>query len=613
MTPEYASPEQVRGEPITTASDTYSLGVVLYQLLTGRSPYPGRTRSSHELAQAICEKEPQKPSTIILEGRSRADQGDEKSAGRARSGVMARLKRRLSGDLDNILLMALRKEPEKRYASVEHFSEDIRRHLDGLPVVAARGSWTYRARKFVIRHKAGVAAVVAVVIALALGLIFTLREKRIAERRFNDVRKLANSLIFEIDDSIRDLPGATSARKLLVSRALEYLDSLSKEAKGDASLERELATAYERVGDVLGHPYAANLGDTAGALQSYRKALTIREFLNAAHPHDSKLQNELVGNYFRIANALETTADRAGALDTLQKALPIAQEIFAGSSDSASADQLAGVYYFTGQFLVRAEDSDRAMANFQQGLAIRNKALERDRQNISLRSHLAADYIGIAKVTEGRGQRDEAIAMQRKAVELLRQLSHDTPQSATLKEYLGEALSRIADLQLSAGDDQSSLNSAQESHQVFADLLGADSKNHLAKVNFAYSEMNAGVSLLHLKNPAAALSNFRAAAASFEEMSHDSSGSRYVHSGLAQAYSRIGDALLVIAQRGQNHWNLPDVREAISWYDKSLTVWKQKEKIGEVEKDEHGEPGTVLAARSRCEAILAGSSLHPGR
>jgi len=134
-------------------------------------------------------------------------------------------------------------------------------------------------------------------------------------RRFNDVRTLANSLIFEIDDSIRDLPGATSARKLLVSRALQYLDRLSGEASGDPSLQRELATAYERVGDVLGHPYAANLGDTPGALASYRKALAIRESLAAeTMRNDSKLQNEIVGNYFRIANALEITSDRVGAL-----------------------------------------------------------------------------------------------------------------------------------------------------------------------------------------------------------------------------------------------------------------------------------------------------------
>jgi eukaryotic-like serine/threonine-protein kinase len=609
MTPEYASPEQVRGAPITTATDIYSLGVVLYQLLTGRSPYVLKTRDSHELAQAICERDPQKPSSRIIGRRPVSKSVIDSPKSEPRDNTAAKLKRRLSGDLDNILLMALRKEPEKRYAFVAQFSDDIRRNIEGLPVLATRGSWSYRTRKFVLRNKGAVAAVAVVLVSLALGLILTLREKRIAERRFNDVRALANSLIFEIDDSIRDLPGATSARKLLVSRALQYLDRLSGEASGDPSLQRELATAYERVGDVLGHPYAANLGDTPGALASYRKALAIRESLAAASMRDdAKLQNEIVGNYFRIANVLEVTSDRTGALDAFQRALPIAQQLKQNSPNPAFADQLAGVHYFIAQLLARGGDHDHALANYEQARNIRSEALDKDPQNISLRSHLAADYIGIAKSIELNRRHDDAIAMEAKAVEILQQLSRDNPNSASLREYYAESLSQIAGLYEAKGDHEQAVTSARQSHEMFGNLLKADPKDHLARTNFAFTDLNMGVPLLHLKKNEAALEDFREAVKTFEEMSPEKSGDRYLRSGLAQAYLDVGNALLAMAQTGANSWDTRRVTEARTWYEKSAQVWEQKQKLSEVDNDESGELNLVLAAQSHCDEILTGKS-----
>src|SRR5277367_3952257 len=362
MTPEYASPEQIRGEPITTASDVYSLGVVLYQLLTGCSPYPRSTKAAHEFARAICEWEPEPPSAMV----SKADASGEQTGTPApegqqslREGSKAKLRRRLRGDLDTIVLQAMRKEPPRRYASVEQFAEDIRRHLDGLPVTARPDSWSYRAGKFAIRHKLGVAATALILTAVLGGVAATVREARIAaanerraEERFNDVRKLANSLMFEIHDAIRDLPGSTSARRLLVTRALEYLDNLSGQSKGDVSLQKELASAYERVGDVLGYPYAANLGAKQGALSSYRKALAIREPLAAADASDTQLQRDLYETYIRLAQVLESNGNFAEALETLNKVLPRVQKLFAGSNDPTLADQFAGTYYFTAMIQV---------------------------------------------------------------------------------------------------------------------------------------------------------------------------------------------------------------------------------------------------------------------
>lgn len=173
MTPEYASPEQIRGLPITTATDVYSLGVVLYELLAGRRPFRMKSRVLEEMARVICQEEPERPSTAVT--AETAPQTGERSAGE--------LRRRLAGDLDNIILTAMRKEPERRYASAEAFLEDVRRFLAGQPVRALKDTAAYRVRKFVRRNRVPVAAAFVAIAALIAGTVFSLWQARIAEAR----------------------------------------------------------------------------------------------------------------------------------------------------------------------------------------------------------------------------------------------------------------------------------------------------------------------------------------------------------------------------------------------------------------------------------------------
>ena len=316
LTPGYASPEQLSGRAVSTATDVYSLGVVLYQFLTGKLPYETESKSFSEIIKAITESEPIRPSLALA---STADKNNETTIN----------SKSLHGDLDNIILTALRKEPERRYSSVEEFNTDISKYLNDLPVTARANTFYYRASKFFLRNKTATITAVFLILSLIAGIFATTwqavvagRERNLAEKRFQDVRQLSTSLLFEITPKIERLEGSTEAREILVKRALEYLDSLAADAN-DPELQSELASAYEKVGDVKGNPDNPNLGDLQGGRESYEKAHKIRLALAAYNPADFEIQRLLAANYNAIGDFNWWSSNIAGATESYEKALEI--------------------------------------------------------------------------------------------------------------------------------------------------------------------------------------------------------------------------------------------------------------------------------------------------
>lgn len=324
LTPQFAAPEQVTGAPITTATDVYGLGNLFYLLLTGCHPIAASIRSPAELIKAILEKEAVPASDAVVLS------ADAMSIAERSSTTIDRLARQLRGDLDTIAGKALKKNPAERYSSVSAFADDLRRYLANEPITARPDSVAYRARKFIARNKLGVTLASVAMIAVAIAVLAVQREARRAEYRFQQVQHLAHTVLFDLNPEIENLAGATPARELLVKTSLEYLDSLAAESGNDAKLQIELATAYEKIGDVQGNARFSNLGHAEAALESYGKAVAIARKLGRS-PEALQLLARTYTNMGTVQAA--ALGVRSRARENLRLATTVADSIPALTGD----------------------------------------------------------------------------------------------------------------------------------------------------------------------------------------------------------------------------------------------------------------------------------------
>jgi tetratricopeptide (TPR) repeat protein/tRNA A-37 threonylcarbamoyl transferase component Bud32 len=485
MTLEYASPEQITGGVITTTSDVYALGVVLYQLVSGERPHRRNGDSERDLIRQICDCVPAAPSKAVTH---RADD----------LRPVHRLRRELAGDVDTIVLKALQKEPARRYSSAEQLSDDITRYLTGMPVLARKDTVRYRAAKFVRRHTFAVAATALLVVAVLGGAIAFAREARVAERqrqvaeaqraraerRFNDVRRLGNSFLFEFHDAIAHLPGSTPARKLVVSKALEYLGSLESESGSDVSLQQELATAYDRVGDVLGNPALANLGDAAGALAAYRKALAIRVTVASTDPALARIS---AVSYEKVGGAEFAAGNLTAAFTDLRKAMDMREASLRAAPDSADAAhrvaEMAG-RLCTG--LVLLGDMPGALANCRLGGALTSRLLKAHPADTTLRTQMAVNTIALGNALRLSGQPAEAADILQTAVEQFQPLMAEDATNADLQRRDAIAYAYLANAKLDLHDSVAAMADYRVAIALLQGLVSADPSNVRFRTDLTY-------------------------------------------------------------------------------------------------------------------------------
>jgi tetratricopeptide (TPR) repeat protein/predicted Ser/Thr protein kinase len=560
MTPGYASPEQVRGQPVTTLSDVYSLGVVLYGLLTGQAPYRITSTALHELARAICESEPEKASTAA--GKPGADAAE---ISRRRSADPARLRRILQGDIDNILGKAMQKEPSRRYSSAELFSEDLRRYLENLPVTAHEDSRWYRAEKFVRRHQIPVAAAVVAAVSLIAGAGVALREARVAkaqralaERRFQDVRKLAGTFLFDVHDSIQNLAGSTPARVLIAKTGTEYLDRLASEANQDPALQVEIAQGYLRIGDVEGNPFLPNVGNTQAAIKDYRKALALVTAVVSVNPKNAKARQAMAQANIDLASLLPFVGTPKEALEPANQAVRIASELAgAAPKDRDALLLLSHAYEARGDLLGGLQNMnlgrlDDAIHDYESALAAVPHdppgglpAAQADRTR-------AVVTVKLADMQFRKRNIGEAQFRYQMALQLAEAAAKANPDDWRSQDTEAAILSKIASTDVALGDNNAALDAFRRAGEIDAAGVRADPTNTRARSASIVVEKNLGdLYYYNLHDMAEALKSYRRAADFLEAQARADPGNVSAKQRLSEILTDVASAMIATGQKGE--------------------------------------------------------------
>ena len=528
---DYASPEQVRGQTVTTATDVYSLGVLLFELLTDTRPHDASGKSLTDAVRTICEDTPERPSRIAPPAR----------------------RVHLRGDLDAIVARAMEKAPAERYASVAELGAEVRAHLEHLPVKARRMSFGYTARKFARRHRTGTAVAAGVLLVIAAGMSGVVWQSRIAEReraraerRFQDVRDLANFVIYDLQDGVSKLAGSTELRKTMVERSIRYLDSLAGEAAGDRGLQLQLAGGYTRLADVQGQPQQANLGDRAGALSSYTKARRLLEGVLSEGSRDSAVRRQLARVLGQLHNihvvedahselAAQTLADTRQMWDGLLRDEPAVEDNLRGA---ATAQFLSYSYYYR----IRPQDAgpymERALEMFQTLLAARPGDGDRKR-NVALCHKYLAGYLLFSDPAR-------SLDHARRAAQLDGERVAANPHNAEAKLDYSFDLGALADSAVGREQYRDALRYYTEALALRRALWEADRVDVRVAERFAFMIIRVAEMHVLLAEHARGLTVLREALTRVADLPDDQRGSK--HEMSVRSYAAMAEAQSALAQ-----------------------------------------------------------------
>ena len=479
MTLRYAAPEQVAAGSITTATDIYSLGVILHELLTGLAPYRA-VRDGKPLTDVVLlQEQPAIPSRLDL------------TAGAARERGLAtprHLARSLAGDLDSIVLKAMRRDPAQRYGTTELLDADIRAHLERRPVQARAGTWRYLAGRYALRHKLPLATAAAVLVTLLAGLVMAERERRVAvteraraERHFDSVRKLANTFIFDVQSQLEPLAGSLDARRTLVRTALEYLDRLADESRGDPQLVLEVAGAYRRLAEITGDSRGAHLGDPAGARRLAGRAAAMLEAAQAGEPENIGMLRERRILALLLGRLRLESGDSGGVSETA-KAVGIAEAITRrpGASPADRATLGATLAEYGGILAVVKDDHDDAAVQLARAVEILEAVVRENPRDTAARASLAYAYERSAMAAEVTGRPEQmprAIELQERSIATLEAVVRDEPRRASYRQTLATRYNNAARAKLAVGDTEGARDMAAHARILAERLVAEDPRN----------------------------------------------------------------------------------------------------------------------------------------
>ena len=498
LTPEYASPEQLRGDEVTTSTDVYSMGVLLYELITGVRPYPTRAEGAAELVRSVLEKDPVRPSTAAGGTGAAAASGTERAPATRNlpsppTGGSGSLSRALSGDLDNIVLKALSKETTRRYGSIEELAADLKRHLDGRPVDARPSTWTYRTSKFVRRNRVAVTMGVVATITILTAAAFSFwsatearQERALAERRLRDVAAMANTVLWDVSEELSKIPGTTPSREKVLDTATRYLNGIAQEGVRDTALVRTLADAFDKLGTVQGQAWSANVGRSQEAYRSLRKAYELREQLLASDPaHEEYAVDVAVSatklcNYGRehgkIEEAARMSARASELMATLRAAHPDVRRYRINTPRMLHNDGLTRI---------EAGDVEGGLAQIQRGIVEFASLADWEPSEPAHRLALAQATTGYAEALVLRpGNADSALAVLARAGDILSALLAEEPGDPELLRRVGAVhydTGRI--LLLQKNDVAGALRAAEASAAITAAARARDPGNEDAIVS----------------------------------------------------------------------------------------------------------------------------------
>jgi serine/threonine protein kinase/alkylhydroperoxidase family enzyme len=542
-TPMYASPEVLRGETPAVGCDVYSLGVLLYELLTGTRPFSGANLPAARFIEQVLESDAP-PASMAVPAQ------DDVAQARGMDSWQA-LRRQLLGDLDAVAAKALAKTPVERYASVEQMADDVHRYLSGYPVQASSvGPWR-RAAKFIARNKARVGAVAVIASALIAGVVGTAWQARVArqqrsaaDRRFNQAHELARYLVFELQTSVGNLPGSTPVRAEMVTRSLAYLDRLAAERGTDEHLRVELARGYLQLADVLGNPFRPNIGQTARAQESYRKAIAIlapiaanspgnrdarlalargqlnlgrsigfnaalaegrelvqsatREFgrLAARYPQDFAVRSQAATAYATFAQSLMplgyvSTSDLEPALAAIRQSVQHAQAaLLLKPGDADSIRQLSSSYKTMGDY-TELHDRPAATKFFRQSLAALDRISPPDTESLAVLGARSSALLGLGWNLGNLGNYSESLAALEAARQIRDRISQQDPGNVQALYFRTIPLRDLAIVHQMAGHTALSLDAFLAGVAVEDRLIRQNPSNSGYRFSQAEIESNA--------------------------------------------------------------------------------------------------------------------------